>query len=47
MTPLYPVFRRLLPNQVTTTEQIGRAMIAVARQGATTHILATQDINAL
>ncbi|MFJ4770826.1 NAD-dependent epimerase/dehydratase family protein [Streptomyces uncialis] len=32
--PLYPLIRRLVPNQVTTTEHLGRAMIAAAITGA-------------
>ncbi|MFD9487452.1 epimerase [Streptomyces sp. NPDC059991] len=43
--PLYPVLRRLAPNHVTTTEQLGRAMIAVATEGARVHVLETRDIN--
>ncbi len=46
-TPLYPVLRRLMPNQVTTTEQLGRAMIRVAQRGADKRILYNRDINAL
>jgi uncharacterized protein YbjT (DUF2867 family) len=46
-TPLYPILKRLLPNQVTTTEQVGRAMIRVARRGADKRILYNRDINAL
>ena len=45
--PIYPVLRRLLPNAVTTTEQIGRAMIAVARTGSPKPVLETADINAI
>lgn len=46
IAPLYPLIRRLLPNQVTTTEQLGRAMLALAR-GATPArpVLHTVDIN--
>jgi len=36
--------RRLLPNQVTTTERIGRAMIAVARDGYERPVLEMADI---
>jgi uncharacterized protein YbjT (DUF2867 family) len=43
---LYPLFKRLFPNRVTTTELVGRAMIAVAKSGAPKHILETSDINA-
>ncbi|GGO79651.1 NAD(P)H-binding protein [Nonomuraea cavernae] len=45
--PFYPVLRRLLPSAVTTTEQIGRAMITVAEHGAPKRILGPADINAL
>jgi len=45
--PLLPLLKRLLPRQVTTTEQIGKAMIAAARNGAPKAILETQDINRL
>lgn len=34
VAPLYPVWKALLPNYVTTTAQVGRAMIHVAREGA-------------
>jgi len=43
-TPLLPVLRRLFPNSVTTTEQVGRAMLAVARDGYPRRILETGDI---
>ena len=45
--PLYPLWKRLLPNYVTTTEQIGRAMLAVARRGAPKRVLENADINRL
>jgi hypothetical protein len=45
--PLTPLVRAIAPNAVTTTEKIGRAMLAVARRGASTPILETRDINAL
>ncbi len=45
--PLVPLLKRLFPRYVTTTEQIGRAMIAVARNGAPKAILETEDINQL
>ena len=37
--PIYPLLRRLAPTMVTTTEQLGRAMLAVARNGYATHVL--------
>jgi len=45
-TPLYPVLRRLFPSQVTTTEQIGRAMINLVRDGGPSRVLVPRDINA-
>lgn len=47
LAPILPVVQRLLPNQVTSTRQVGRAMLAVARHGTTQRILETRDINAL
>ncbi|MEA2765699.1 MAG: hypothetical protein QOK07_2103 [Gemmatimonadaceae bacterium] len=45
--PVYPMLRRIAPGIITTTEQLGRAMIAVARSGYSTHVLETADINRL
>jgi uncharacterized protein YbjT (DUF2867 family) len=45
VTPLYPLLQRLFPAQVTTTEQLGRAMVAVAKRGAPKRILETIDIS--
>lgn len=44
--PLLPLLRRLLPRSVTTTEHLGRAMLAVAQHGAPKAVLETADINA-
>lgn len=48
VSPLYPVLKRLAGNHVTTTEVIGRAMLALAR-GADpgTRILNSPEMNAL
>jgi len=43
--PLYPVVKAVAPNAVTTTEQMGRAMLALVRRGYATPILETKDIN--
>ena len=49
--PLFPVLKRLVPDQVTTTERLGRAMIAVAGArpgvgaGAASRVLGTKEIN--
>ena len=47
VAPLYPVWKALFPNYVTTTAQVGRAMIHVAREGAPTRVLENRDINAI
>ena len=44
---LYPLLRRILPRYVTTTVNIGRAMIEVASTGYPTQILFSPDINRL
>jgi uncharacterized protein YbjT (DUF2867 family) len=44
--PLLPVLRRLAPNAVTTTEVLGRAMIAVAEHGYPKPVLESRDLNA-
>ena len=45
--PALPVLLKLFPNSVTTTEQVGRAMLRVAMDGYKTPILETGDICAL
>ncbi len=47
VAPLYPLLRRLMPGSVTTTEEIGQAMLAVARSGAPERVLASREIAAL
>ena len=47
MGPLYPLLDRLFPRYITSTERVGRAMIAVARHGAPTHVLENREINEL
>jgi uncharacterized protein YbjT (DUF2867 family) len=47
LKPIIPWLRRAFPNSVLTTEQIGRAMIAVAKHGAAKRILESKDINAI
>ncbi|MFJ2395452.1 NAD(P)H-binding protein [Streptomyces sp. NPDC087843] len=45
---LYPVLRRLVPKYVTTTEHLGRAMIAVvALKGGGPSVLHSSEINRL
>jgi uncharacterized protein YbjT (DUF2867 family) len=42
--PIFPLLRRF-PKYVTTTEQLGRAMLEVVRHGAPKNILESVDIN--
>jgi uncharacterized protein YbjT (DUF2867 family) len=44
LAPLMPLLRRLLPKYVITTEEIGRAMIRVARVGFPKRVLESADI---
>ncbi|WP_441238721.1 NAD-dependent epimerase/dehydratase family protein [Bradyrhizobium sp. 930_D9_N1_4] len=45
--PLWPVLRRISPSLVTSTEQMGRAMIHVAREGYPRKVLEMEDINSV
>jgi len=47
LSPVFPVLQALRPDAVTTTERVGRAMLAAARRGAPTRVLLTRDINRL
>lgn len=45
--PILPLLRAAFPRLVTTTEQVGRAMLRVAKEGSPKRILETGDIEAL
>jgi uncharacterized protein YbjT (DUF2867 family) len=47
MAAVYPVLKAGLPAYVTTTEQLGRAMIVIANRGAAKRVLENRDINAI
>lgn len=47
LDPVIPLLQRAFPNAMTTTEQVGKAMLAVARTGAPKRILENADINRL
>jgi uncharacterized protein YbjT (DUF2867 family) len=47
LRPLYPILSRVAPTMITTTERLGRAMLAVARDGYHARILEMADINRL
>jgi uncharacterized protein YbjT (DUF2867 family) len=42
--PLIPLLRRLFPNQILTTEEMGQAMLNAVRRGAPTRVLESRDI---
>ena len=46
MKPLLPLLHWALPNQVLSTREIGKAMLAVAKRGYPKRILETRDIRA-
>ncbi|WP_088066885.1 Rossmann-fold NAD(P)-binding domain-containing protein [Gottfriedia luciferensis] len=43
--PFYPLLKKAFPNSITSSEQIGRAMINIARDGYTSPIIEARDIN--
>lgn len=45
--PLLTVLNKVAPRYMTTTEQVGRAMLAVARHGYPKPVLESEDINRL
>jgi uncharacterized protein YbjT (DUF2867 family) len=47
LAPIMPLLKRALPQYVTSTEQIARAMLKVARDGAPKRVLESADINSL
>jgi hypothetical protein len=44
LKPLLPLLLRTFPQYVTTTEQVGRAMLAVAKHGYPKPVLEAADI---
>ena len=47
LAPVLPLLKRTLPRYVTTTEQMGRAMLRVARDGYPKPLLEGRDIEGL
>ncbi len=45
--PLYPALKRIFPGQVTTTEELGRAMLQLLKRGFAQRVLENRDIVAL
>lgn len=47
MTPVLPMLRWAFPRRVVTTEEMGKAMLAVARHGGVKAVLETGDLREL
>ncbi|WP_260735241.1 NAD(P)H-binding protein [Tunturiibacter lichenicola] len=47
LSPILPLLRSLFPRQILTTEQVGRAMILVAKNGFPKPVLESKDISSL
>jgi uncharacterized protein YbjT (DUF2867 family) len=45
--PIFPILKKLFPKYMTTTEQLGRAMIKAVKHGAPKQVLEAEDINRL
>ena len=45
MRPLFPLLKRVFPRSMTTSENVGRALIQLAAHGYAHKILETEDIN--
>ncbi|WP_129688155.1 epimerase [Gottfriedia acidiceleris] len=43
--PLFPILKKAFPNSITSSEQLGRAMINIARNGYSSPIIESKDIN--
>jgi len=47
LRPLLPLMHAIAPGAVITTEELGRAMIRAARNGAPKRVLENRDLRAL
>lgn len=47
LSPVWPILQRLWPNGVITTEELGRAMIAAAKDGSPKRVLESADLVAI
>ncbi|MEH7610670.1 epimerase [Gottfriedia acidiceleris] len=43
--PIYPMLKKVFPNSITTSEQIGRSMINIAKVGYHKPFIEVEDIN--
>jgi len=44
MSPLFPLLRRSFPNAITTTQQLGRAMVVTAKERGPSRKFEPRDI---
>ena len=44
VAPVYPLLKAIAPGYVTTTEELGRAMIRIAAQGSPKRVVESRDI---
>jgi uncharacterized protein YbjT (DUF2867 family) len=47
LQPILPLMQKAFPSQIGTTEQVGRAMLLVAKHGFPRPVLESKDINTL
>jgi uncharacterized protein YbjT (DUF2867 family) len=47
IAPLVPLLKAAFPSAITTTERVGRAMLALAKRGGGKTLLENADVNAL
>jgi uncharacterized protein YbjT (DUF2867 family) len=47
IAPLVPLLKAVFPSAITTTERVGRAMLALAKRGGGKTLLENADVNAL
>jgi hypothetical protein len=47
MTPILPILKALMPKRITNTEQLGKAMVDVARNGYPKPVLEMEDITGI
>jgi len=45
--PLFPLLKAVIPNHLTTTERLGRAMVEVAKHGAKKRVIESRDIDSI
>lgn len=47
LNPVFPLIKALFPKYMLTNEQLGRAMLKVAKDGAPKRVLESSDIGTL